>query len=603
MASKPPPKKEPSAVERMAAACKEVDEVTPPPTNPDDPQRPLRLVRELQKLTIRPKRGGKCKLVFDKDHKAQKRLVAKVVKLRKEAEKAYRNGQPWRPVRLIVLKRRQLGSTTLCMAILYILTRDLEQRSGQLVAHRKGTARKNWNMVKRFYQFDEDRKPLEGERPTKDGLEYTPGWGSECNILTAGGSNVGHGETTQYNVWTEFSRWPNQEEALDGLMHVVPDPVETWDSIIIIETTANGSGNLFHQMWDDAQANEGGEYSDWVPVFLGWKGDPLCQIEIGPNEVFVLDDEEQRFADTYGVDLEQMKWARKTRRDKCRNNWDKFNEQYPISPEVAFMFSGFPVFDLAIVQEMLTSAPTVAWQGDIQIGPGDEFIPELVEQKNGPLIIHKMPETEKTYSLGIDTSDGRKQDWSVMKMMCDQDDEEVASYRSNTLYPTNAGIKAMLLGQLYNYAFMGIERTESGSTALSVCEFGLKVNEDKGWPDIPPYPNLYYDTRKDKKTEEITRTLGFTTSAKSKKRIIGRLSEAIGERELLVHTKGTLVQMSGFVNDPNAVGKKRWKQTKRDPQTELPNDDDIMALAIAWEMKNTTNRLQYAPTKAKVASW
>lgn len=565
---------------------------------PPEPQKPLRLVQELQKLTIRPKGGGLCKLVFDKDHKPQKILVAKFVKHYKLAERGYkkwveggRKGpRTWRALWFIILKMRQLGSTTLFMAILYVLTRHHPETTGQLVAHLDNVARRQWNMMKRFYKFDKSRKPLEGDKPTKDGLVYDDSHGSECYAITSGGSHVGHGDTTQFSVLTEFSRWRKPEETLDGIDNSIPSPEETWLSIRITESTANGMANLFKNRWDQAKA---GEVED-IPVFIGWKEDRTKRMEIAPNEVFVLDDIEAQFAKDYGLDLEQMKWARWMRNNKCRKSWDKFNEQYPISEEVAWMFSGFPVFDQVKVQRQMQSVRKPVFEGDIIIDPdSDDFQPKLVPQINGPLTIYEMPVAGKDYSFGWDTADGRKQDYTVGKGIRDDTDAEVATYRSNTLYPTNAGIKAVLLGIFYNYAFLGIERTPSGSTALSICEFGLRFDEQRGYPEVPAYPNLYYETIKDKKTLETKTVLGFTTSQKSKKHIIGKLSEAVGEDIIKVNSMTTLIQMQGFVNDPDAIGKKKWMQKNKDPLTDLPNDDDIMALAIAYEMRNTDARNKY----------
>lgn len=565
---------------------------------PPEPPKKLRLVQELQKLTIRPKGGGLCKLVFDERHKPQKKLVALFVKHYKLAEREYRKWvaggrkgpRTWKALWFIILKMRQLGSTTLFMAILYVLTRHHPETVGQLVAHLDHVAKRQWNMMKRFYKYDENRLPLEGDKPTKDGLVYDDKHGSECYAITSGGSHVGHGDTTQFSVLTEFSRWRKPEESLDGIDNSIPSPDETWLSIRITESTANGMANLFKQRWDDAVS---GRVED-IPVFIGWKDDITAREAIAPNEVFELDAIESEFARTHDLDMEQMKWARWTRINKCRGNWDKFNEQYPVAPHVAWMFSGFPVFNQAKIQKQIETAKKPVFQGDIIIDPDSvDFQPKLIEQVNGHLIIYEMPIPGKTYSFGWDTADGRKQDYTVGKGIRDDTDTEVATYRSNTIYPANCGIKAVLLGILYNYAFLGIERTPSGNTALSICEFGLKRNEQRRYPDVPAYPNLYYETIKDKKTQEVKTVLGFTTSSGSKKRIIGNLSEAVGEDIITVNNITTLIQMQGFVNDPDAIGKKKWVQKNKDPDTELPNDDDIMALAIAFEMRNTDARNKY----------
>ena len=61
-----------------------------------------------------------------------------------------------------------------------------------------------------------------------------------------------------------------------GLMQAVPDH----DSEVVIESTANGVGNLFHRMWKDAVAGD----SDYDAIFLPWWIDEEYRVELSDEE-------------------------------------------------------------------------------------------------------------------------------------------------------------------------------------------------------------------------------------------------------------------------------------------------------------------------------
>jgi hypothetical protein len=301
----------------------------------------IRIARFVKSLKIRPKAGG---LELFQLRPFQKRILALIVKLRKQHK----------PIRLIILKSRQLGITTLIQAILWSLVSLQAHRSAQTVAHVKSSARKIHSKIRWFYTSvpKEDRMPLVGGKVQRDYLEFDAPHSSDISVYTAGSTDVGVGETTQYVHWSEFALWRHGGDLADVLMPIIPKPEETWDSAIIIESTARGVQNRFHRMW--MAAHETG--SLWMPIFIGWKDDVTAQAELAPGELFFLDTREQEYAAQYGLTMPQMKWARRTRIDECGGNWDVFNQEYPVSAELAFISGGYPWFDLSIINEMLLEA-------------------------------------------------------------------------------------------------------------------------------------------------------------------------------------------------------------------------------------------------------
>lgn len=105
---------------------------------------------------------------------------------------------------------------------------------------------------------------------------------------------------------------------------------------VVIESTAEGKFNEFHNMWIEAESIKDDERSleDFYPAFIPWMYDPSCQSDIEKSET--QEDVE------YFVEVEKW-WGRKlTRKQK---NWalgkrrllgKKFNQEYPYCPAVAF---------------------------------------------------------------------------------------------------------------------------------------------------------------------------------------------------------------------------------------------------------------------------
>ncbi len=122
--------------------------------------------------------------------------------------------------------------------------------------------------------------------------------------------------------------WPHADTHIAGVLQAVPDAPGTE---IILESTANGLGNRFHSMWQDAVAGA----SDYLAVFIPWFWQDEYQRPA--PEGFTLDAAEQDYQALYGLTLEQMAW----RRAKAIELGDAglFKQEYPATPAEAFEVS------------------------------------------------------------------------------------------------------------------------------------------------------------------------------------------------------------------------------------------------------------------------
>jgi hypothetical protein len=107
-------------------------------------------------------------------------------------------------------------------------------------------------------------------------------------------------------------------------------------SEIILESTAHGVGNFFHQAWRDAENG----VSNYIAIFVPWFWQEEYRAPVPEN--FALDEEERDYAALHGLDHEQMAWRRtKTAELKDPN---LFKQEYPANAAEAFQMSGHDSF-------------------------------------------------------------------------------------------------------------------------------------------------------------------------------------------------------------------------------------------------------------------
>jgi len=156
---------------------------------------------------------------------------------------------------------------------------------------------------------------------------------SGYKVGTAGSKGVGRSSTIQLFHGSEVAFWPNAQTHAAGVLQAVPDMDGTE---IILESTANGVGNLFHEKWKDAEAGIG----DFIAIFVPWYWQEEYRKAVPDN--FTLTEDEQAYADAYGLDAEQMAW----RRNKIAELKDEtlFKQEYPANAAEAFQMSGHDGF-------------------------------------------------------------------------------------------------------------------------------------------------------------------------------------------------------------------------------------------------------------------
>lgn len=461
------------------------------------------------------------------------------------------------PCKLIILKARQMGVSTISEGILTSLCMTRRYWSSLVVAHESDSSTGIFDMAKRYYDnLPEPLKPmlkynnakkLDFQNPTNDNLikKANPGLCSSIRVATAGKAGVGRGSTFQGMHLSEFAFWKEEngkttESQLTGLMQTLP---QEGFSLLIIESTANGY-NYFKSLWDKAVAGE----SDFIPVFLPWYQMPEYRKDYKGES---LTEDEKQLKELYHIDDEQIMWRRYAIDTLCGGSIDMFHQEYPATPEEAFILSGNPFFNPKSITSRLPDLLP-----PIKRGQFSEF-GNWYDDDAGYIEIWQEPIPGHAYAIACDTA-GSGSDYFVGYVLDkDQEGLQVAKYRAvsderlfvNQIY---------FMGYYYNVAMVAMETNFSTYPTLALQEKG--------------YPNLYVRETTDTYMKRVKKSFGFKTTSLTRPLILDMLKDIVNEYPEKIQDPTFFNEALSFVKDQN--GK---------PQAATgAHDDCVMAMAIAY---------------------
>ena len=237
-------------------------------------------------------------------------------------------------VRALLLKGRQQGCSTYVEGRFYHKTSQNFGVKTFILTHEDKATNNLFKMTKRFY--DNSPPALRPHLQLSNAKElYFDKLDSAYGVGTAGSGNVGRSDTIDYFHGSECAFWNNTDAIRTGVLQAAENAEE-----IILESTANGLGNMFHQMWQDAEAGRG----KYIAVFVPWFWQDEYREEVPAD--FRLTDEEHAYFRAYQrnglTDLEQMVW-RRTKIIELGSE-DLFKQEYPATASEAFVMSGHDAF-------------------------------------------------------------------------------------------------------------------------------------------------------------------------------------------------------------------------------------------------------------------
>jgi hypothetical protein len=450
--------------------------------------------------------------------------------------------QSGKPVRVIILKARQEGVSTVVQAFFFWLCSMRQNRIAVTLSHHEGTTGKLHAISERYFQFlptgkDDPARVLRPMRkanrrgmvmefanPTKDPEELAqrPGLMSSMETITA--KNAGAGQSANLVHISELGLYEkNQIDAktlMDTLLQVVPEAEGT---VVVIESTARGVGNEFHTRWKQAERSLAAGLDDFYPFFIPWFEEPAyCMKDIVEWHELDggLDEREERLRDRFNVSPGQIAWRRYWIRARMAGDSDRFDQEYPESADIAFLSSGRPFFDNEVVSERIdeleVEKPQPIVMGDIVEHDG---IAEVKENRRGRLKIWEAPLDDEDYLIVCDPSEGSAGDPQDAVVLARSSLREVASWHGH-IDRGDLGDVLFRLGHLYNTALVTVER--QGGWGLTP----LNVLKRRG------YPRIHRRKEEGKKRERRTVRLGFDMTETNRALVLDALREAVTEGDL-----------------------------------------------------------------------
>jgi hypothetical protein len=502
-----------------------------------------------------------------------------------------------RPMRAVVLKARRQGISTYFDSLLAVHGIARSGTNGMCVTHDFKSSKELFKIPKTLVtESVGDQKTLKSMLnltgmtqhkiifPHKEGDSY-------FTIATAGNVEGGRGMSLTDLHCSEAAFYPG-EGTFAALLPTVPNSPDT---IIAIETTANGRtgiGQSFFDFWNSSVRGD----TDFTAIFLSWLIDPTCVDYDHPVPDAPKDDDE-RLLMVEGVNIdgklvrasrEQIAWRRMTiDSPACRGYVEIFDQEFPVTPDVAFISTGEPAFtreEMAIARNSVQpfTGVTGSWPKRVEIRMDDGHV-SCKESSTSPIFQWEPPLKDHRYYFGVDAARGKDEGDFAAIVGCDGDTGNQVLRYQQRVDPEFLARLCNYIGLYYNRAMLCIELT--GNLGLW-CQSRLR--------DYFHYPNLYRwrGTRDDKVAPGLVGgkrggTYGWETTYRSRERAFISYREAILHRMFTVRDEEVVRQMD------LCTRKDSWERW----EIEMGHDDVLMATLLA-----NISRSEWHPRKLDGAS-
>lgn len=494
------------------------------------------------------------------------------------------------PIRVILLKARQWGGSTLVQLYMFWIQLIHKRNWNSIICAHTKDAAKNirgmfTNALIKYPCFDGVKLELQPYERT-DNIKYIPTRGCRITVGSAESPNSVRSQDAAMVHYSEVAFFPDTEgnNPAELIGSVSSSVTRTPYSMIVYESTAKGIGNFFHSQWLLAKESK----SAFLPVFVAW-----YEIDIYSEALDVPEDEFIRSFTDYelllwrqGATLEAINWYRHKRMEQPSES--SMREEFPTDDIEAFQHSGQPVFNVSHVERMRKDCAGPEATGEVY---GDALASEaklrpekrkavlesvrFEAREDGNLKIWAFPDREQSilyrYLVTVDTGGrSRKADFSVITvidrywLMFGGKPEVVAQWRGHIDHDILAWTAAQI-ATFYCHALLVFESNtaETEQTDGDHTEFIFDTL-------ARCYDNLYSRTSADQIRQGVPAKWGFHTNKSTKPLIIDNYTAIIRE-QLYVE------------RDEEALNEARWYEKKQNGSfgaIEGQHDDVLMTRMI-----------------------
>lgn len=535
-------------------------------------------------VTIKNKGGGPD--IAFRLNRPQRKLVAEFERQREDGE----------PIRVILLKARQWGGST-CVQ-LYMAWLQLVQSIGLnslIIAHQGSGSDEIKDMFDRMLDsypaellYPDRRVPAadsSGRRRISENVgksgqimrvrarncKIKIGTAERPDSCRGGDYNLVH--LSEVGIWRLTDGKSPEDIVRSACGGVLFRPL----TMIVYESTANGTGNFFHREYLAAARGE----SQFRSLFIAWyeidqyslpfndteERTALARRLLSQRESMTFTEREESGKYLWslwerGATLEAINWYIAERRKY--NSHARMAAEYPSDDIEAFAHSGGIVFDRNDVEALRGGCESPKYRGEVESKAGDTSLEALYfrEMESGGLEIWDMPEADghrisDRYLTIVDVG-GRsaKADWSVIAvidrsgMTRGEGPAVAAQWRGHCDWDQLAW-RAARIASFYDNALLVIE-----SNSLESKEPGRMIDG----AELPyilcqirdSYPNLY--ARRSgienlRQGQELK--LGFHTNSATKPMIIATLIRVVREGLYVERSDAAIDEFLSYERRPN----------------------------------------------------
>lgn len=470
-----------------------------------------------------------------------------------------------RPIRMILLKARQWGGSTLVQLYMaWIQSCHRTNWHSLICAHVKDTA----NVIRGMYTkllsayppelWDGEETPEFKPFERAQNVRLIAGRGCRVTIGSAEKQEAIRGSDYAMAHLSETAFWPDTTtrspsdfiRAVSGAIAMVPY------SLVVMESTANGVGNYFHTEWIRCKDGLGDKHA----VFVPWHEIEIYRLAPPEPEAFVRSwDAYEQTLWGMGLCLDQIYWYRCKRREYSSPH--QMMAEFPTTDTEAFINTGSGVFSAESLERLRAGCSAGQSVYAPSWGKSD---------RTTPMTQWQTPDTDSSYVVAVDVG-GRsaRADWSVIAVLARGEKPEiVAQWRGHVDHDILADT-AVAIARLYNNALLAIESNtlESEDANLFVLDRIASA-----------YRNLYRRSSYDAVTRETVARIGFHTNRATKAMLINTLIGYVRDCAYTERDAGACNEMTTYEQRRNgSYGAKRGY-----------HDDILMTRAIALQVMGET---------------
>jgi hypothetical protein len=486
-----------------------------------------------------------------------------------------------KPIRVILLKSRQWGGSTLTQIYMEWIQRFWKQNWNSVIV---GNVEEQARTIRAMYHLVARKHPAAIARFTLKNFEGSSKNKvlAETNCVISIGSmekpenlrstNIALAHLSETGFWkkTESKKPEDVIQTITGSVSHYPF------TLIVKESTAKGVGNYFHNSW---VAAKNGKSAD-IPVFVAWFEIEMYQMPVEGNiEDFAASlTEYEKYLWSLGATLEGIRWYRWKLSDMLYDEW-RMQSEFPSTDIEAFQSTGARVFPPSYVQNMRKYVIDPDFVGEIfadsASGANAMNNIRLEKTKGGNLLIWLMPDTGKwrdRYVVSVDTGGTtNKADFSVISVI----DrymlqfggalERAAVWRGHIDHDRLAW-KAVQLATLYLNALIVVEKNYLDADVDNEGDASYTILNEIA----DHYNNIYHTTPIEKIKPGMPLNYGWHTNKSTKPLAIDTLKKLIRDNGYIEHYSLACDEADSY----------EWKPDGSVGAVDGVHDDIVMSTAI-----------------------